>query len=483
MDDAVEDDELLSDNGKEAELDENSSDSSDTEDADERDSFSLERSKREARKSAQVNRMELREKERNVIKEVRRVLNKKPYERSIEDSQILETYPEAVHQVNSRMSKQAQIKERLKEIEDPIEELDRKCQLLAEAISRATFVVVYTGAGISTAAQIPDYRGPSGVWTLLKRGQEFNQSFDLSVATPTFSHMALYEMYNRGIVRHIVSQNCDGLHLRSGINQNALSEVHGNMFIEVCTACKPVCQYIRLFDVTEKTALHRHLTGRRCHRCCKDLRDSIVHFGERGKLRWPLNWEGAAKMAKKADLILCLGSSLKVLRRYPCLWYSRGEKAKLFIVNLQWTPKDEQATLKINGKCDDVMTRVMQYLNIAVPKYVRSQDPIFQQAIPLRDREIRTASTRHLSNEDETEEDKVQTHSIAFSEENKPLFPDQSTKSEGEDDVTEEKRVKLEDVKIEPEKSDQEAEKATKIGGGGWFGKGLAKMKKNKNKK
>ena len=56
------------------------------------------------------------------------------------------------------------------QLADTAEVLEEKCLRLAAAIHRSENVVVYTGAGISTAADIPDYRGPNGVWTLKEKG-------------------------------------------------------------------------------------------------------------------------------------------------------------------------------------------------------------------------------------------------------------------------------------------------------------------------
>jgi hypothetical protein len=63
--------------------------------------------------------------------------------------------------------------------------------------------------------------------------------------SPTICHMALRELFKCGHIRHILSQNCDGFHLRSGMPQRSLSEVHGNMHIEVCQGCTTLRQYIR----------------------------------------------------------------------------------------------------------------------------------------------------------------------------------------------------------------------------------------------
>ncbi|KAM3956930.1 sirtuin 7 [Aphomia sociella] len=286
--------------------------------------------------------------------------------------------------------RRARAAERAREVEDSPRVLRDKCRRLARALRNAKHLVVYTGAGISTAADIPDYRGPHGVWTRLQRGETVGR-VEVSRARPTFTHMALTALWARGTLKFVASQNCDGLHVRAGLPRRALAELHGDMFAELCGACRRV--YVRAFDTTERTARHAHGTRRLCHACATELRDSIVHFGERGRAAWPLNWAGALRHAARADVVLCLGSSLKVLRRYPRLWrMHRAPRARpaLYIVNLQWTPKDSAAALKINARCDAVMRQVARRLRLRVPRYRASRDPLLAHAEPLAAAEAHT---------------------------------------------------------------------------------------------
>jgi len=347
------------------------------------------------------------------VDEIVTVLKKEAVERSKEELKILQEWsflvPEAEARLKARLAKSV-IKQRSIEREESMEIIERKADTLAQLIEDANYIVIYTGAGISTSASIPDYRGPNGLWTQIKKTGTFSltKSYDLTRAEPTFTHMAIKELCKRRIVSHVVSQNCDGLHLRSGIPQSYLSEIHGNMYIEVCPTCEK--QYYRQADVTEKTSRFRHKTGRKCHTCPEpnnNLVDTIVLYGERSRTTWPMNWERAGKAAKRADLIICMGSSLKTLRRYFCLWPERNSvdknsETKLAIINLQYTSKDKNAVLKINGKCDLVMQLVMQKLNIDIPDYEWSEDPLNQLAIPFTPEE-RANLKRNLIFEFKTE--------------------------------------------------------------------------------
>lgn len=98
------------------------------------------------------------------------------------------------------------------------EVVDRLATELANQIKTGKHFIAFTGAGASTSAGIPDFRGPEGAWTLRAQGRQLNfKSITTLQAIPTPTHMALVELQNRGLLKYLISQNCDGLHRRSGI--------------------------------------------------------------------------------------------------------------------------------------------------------------------------------------------------------------------------------------------------------------------------
>jgi len=255
------------------------------------------------------------------------------------------------------------------EFYDPPDMLSQKVDRLAEMVRQSQHMIAFTGAGISTSAGIPDFRGPDGKWTRKADGLEPLKGVTCVEAYPTSTHMALVEMLDRKILKYLISQNCDGLHRRSGVPAQSISELHGNGWVEICEDCG--LQHFRDFVCTRLTrpggpkCPADHFTGRFCG-CGGRLLNSTIDFGQ-SLPEVPL--ERAQQHSRKADLHLALGSSLRVRPACDQPATTANKGGKLVIVNLQKTPLDDLATLRIFAKTDTVIEMLMSRLMIPIPAF------------------------------------------------------------------------------------------------------------------
>jgi len=274
--------------------------------------------------------------------------------------------------------------------------LQIKIRKLAALVKASTHFCAFTGAGISTAAGIADFR--SGIKTALDTGagawarkaaiqtgkksqiKKAKRKIKSIKAIPTQSHMALVSLMTSGpkYLKYLISQNTDGLHRRSGIPVTQLSELHGNGTLEVCMKCS--YSYIRDYRTTRKSKKRSDKrTGRKCTvpECGGDLCRSVVNFGEELPVK---TMERAQNNADACDVMLSLGSSLTVtpaadlceqvgtasMTEFAC---GVAPKHHLVVVNLQATPMDELCSLRIFAKIDDVMVGLMKELALPIPEW------------------------------------------------------------------------------------------------------------------
>eukprot|EP00536_Pseudo-nitzschia_multiseries_P017781 jgi/Psemu1/154796/gw1.1809.15.1 len=264
----------------------------------------------------------------------------------------------------------------LPESYDSSRALSMKLKHLVKAVKESKYTVVLTGAGISTASGIPDFRGPDGIWTKEKERQRLekkkltspNRKRKLSETTttpasspsaetqnehmfarakPSLTHHAITKLVEDGKIKYCVTQNVDGLHRRSGLSRNHHSTVHGCIFTEKCARCG-----FEYFGDKELGGLSFQPTGNRCGKCVDggDMRDTLLDWEDP-----VLDMERVQAQCEKADLILCLGTSLRIepVGSLPLL------ADNFVIVNLQATPKDKMAAQIIRAKVDDVMESLM----------------------------------------------------------------------------------------------------------------------------
>lgn len=236
-----------------------------------------------------------------------------------------------------------------------VEATDREALgTIAGWIAGAHSVVALTGAGISTESGIPDFRGPSGVWTT-NPGAERSSHIDAYVsdpalrvevwrqriahpawtAAPNAGHRALVDLEHSGRLTALVTQNIDGLHRDAGTSPGILIEIHGTMRDVTCLSCGDRFPAQRAFE--------RVLTGEDdppCLLCGGILKSATISFGQS---LVPEDLARAERAAAGCDLLLAIGTSLLV---YPAAGLPRialEHGARLVIVNGEPTPFDAVA--------------------------------------------------------------------------------------------------------------------------------------------
>jgi len=184
--------------------------------------------------------------------------------------------------------------------------LEEKIDLAAKWIIESERLVVFTGAGCSTGSGIPDFRGPDGLWTRRDKGLPPPKSkVAWDQAEPNANHYSVVELLEMEKLDYVISQNIDGLHAKSGIPFEIMSELHGNQFFMKCLSCNKKMLFEeagwdkKIFGSGYRTQRVRK-NQPTCPSCNGRLISSIVNFGD------PLPYdelEESIKRSRKSDVL------------------------------------------------------------------------------------------------------------------------------------------------------------------------------------
>lgn len=235
----------------------------------------------------------------------------------------------------------------------------------AQLIKEASTITVLTGAGISTAAGIPDFRGPQGLYVTRRYDPE--KVFDIDYflrdpkpffdfardfigleekIKPTLAHRFLADLETKGKMKGVITQNIDNLHQRAG-SQNVL-ELHGSFLKSFCWDCEEECS----FEEMRSKLLSEEIP--KCS-CQGVIKPDIVFFGENVKCL-----EEAYKLAEEADLFLVIGTSGVV---YPAASIPQATFGKIIVVNKDVVDlRLSNVVLSVQEDIDSFLGKVEKFL-------------------------------------------------------------------------------------------------------------------------
>ena len=223
-------------------------------------------------------------------------------------------------------------------------------QQVAQWLASAERAVVFTGAGISTESGIPDFRSPNGIWATSQpvyfddfvASQESRYEYwrqksvahrDFADSQPNLGHTLLAQWQAAGNLQAVITQNIDGLHQLAGSTR--VIELHGTARQIACLQCEqrydaePI---VKQFLDTDQVPS--------CDQCGGMLKHATISFGQSLQ---PEVLESATTLARTADLLLVLGSSLVVEPAASLPRLAKQQGARVVIVNRDETPQDATA--------------------------------------------------------------------------------------------------------------------------------------------
>ncbi len=253
----------------------------------------------------------------------------------------------------------------------------RQVAAAKEILDAARRVVVLTGAGISTDSGIPDFRGPSGLWTKNPEAEKLatlhvymsdpdvrRRAWRNRLESPTWEakpndgHRALVELERRGVLELLVTQNVDGLHQAAGSDPSRVVEIHGTMREVTCMSCGS--------RLPMSTVLERVQAGEEDPECLEPigsdktcggvLKSATISFGQNLVAE---DLVRAERAAGECDLLLAVGSTLSVYPAAGMVPRARHSGAKVLIVNGGPTDHDEIADVVIRGSISEVLPTIV----------------------------------------------------------------------------------------------------------------------------
>ena len=240
-------------------------------------------------------------------------------------------------------------------------------------LSAADQILVFSGAGLSTESGIPDFRGPDGLWTkvdpddfhieryrenrdLRVRGWKMHLQGELwgarSTVMPNRGHQAIVELQEAGRLAGVVTQNVDGLHHRSGLNDDFVAELHGNVRASHCLSCatswptETVLGWVESGDEDPS-----------CPVCSGIVKTDTIMFGE------TLPEEEVRKAGvflAISDAVLVVGSTVAVWPASDVVIRAAQQSKPIVIINKGETEADGLAAVKISADIGQVLPGIVQ---------------------------------------------------------------------------------------------------------------------------